>query len=42
MERLSLDEGQNQKIRSIIAETPIFRALKPELIPQLISSPLAV
>jgi twitching motility protein PilT len=42
METLSLDESQKKKIQSVIAETPIFRALKPELIPQLLKVAEAV
>ena len=42
METLTLEEGQKQKVNSIIAKTPIFQALKPELIPQLLKVAEAV
>jgi twitching motility protein PilT len=42
METLSLDESQKKKIQSVVADTPIFRALKPELIPQLLKVAEAV
>ena len=42
METLSLDESQKKKVQKVIGETPIFRALKPELIPQLLKVAEAV
>jgi putative ABC transport system ATP-binding protein len=42
METLSLDEQQKKKVNAAIAGTPIFQALKPELIPQLLKVAEAV
>ena len=42
METVTLDEGQTRKVGEVIAECPLFRALKPELIPQLLKVAEAV
>ena len=33
METLTLDESQKKKVTAAVSATPIFQALKPELIP---------
>ncbi len=42
METVTLDEGQTKKVKAVIAECPLFQALKPELIPQLLKVAEAV
>jgi twitching motility protein PilT len=36
METVSIDKAQTEKVEAVIAECPLFHALKPELIPQLL------